>query len=85
MASWKCSRYRSFSAREVTAGESRIIGVEDLSGYLDLMNPLLGPVRGVFAALGDQAAVPRARRGSRASSYVYDAMRGVGRRQSHLF
>jgi hypothetical protein len=60
-----------------------IDGVEQLTRYLDLLNrdPLLAPVRGVFAA---QEIRPQARtlaedRGIRCVVLDYDAMRGIER------
>ncbi|MCR8676429.1 endonuclease NucS [Micrococcus sp. HG099] len=66
-----------------------IDGVEQLTRYLELMNrdPLLAPVRGVFAA---QQIKPQARtlaedRGIRCVTLDYDAMRGVDDADSRLF
>lgn len=66
-----------------------IDGVEQLTRYLELMNrdPLLAPVRGVFAA---QQIKPQARtlaedRGIRCLTLDYDAMRGVDDAESRLF
>ena len=66
-----------------------IDGVEQLTRYLELMNrdPLLAPVRGVFAA---QQIKPQARtlaedRGIRCVTLDYDAMRGVDDAESRLF
>jgi endonuclease len=66
-----------------------IDGVEQLTRYLELMNrdPLLAPVRGVFAA---QQIRPQARtlaedRGIRCLTLDYDAMRGVDDAESRLF
>ncbi|MFC7402740.1 endonuclease NucS [Citricoccus sp. GCM10030269] len=66
-----------------------IDGVEQLTRYLQLMNrdPLLAPVRGVFAA---QQIKPQARtlaedRGIRCVTLDYDAMRGVDDAESRLF
>ena len=66
-----------------------IDGVEQLTRYLELMNrdPLLAPVRGVFAA---QQIKPQARtlaedRGIRCVTLDYDAMRGVDDTESRLF
>lgn len=66
-----------------------IDGVEQLTRYLELMNrdPLLAPVRGVFAA---QQIKPQARtlaedRGIRCVTLDYDALRGVDDADSRLF
>ena len=66
-----------------------IDGVEQLTRYLELLNrdPLLAPVRGVFAA---QTIKPQARtlaedRGIRCVSLNYDAMRGVDDSADRLF
>ena len=66
-----------------------IDGVEQLTRYLELMNrdPLLAPVRGVFAA---QQIKPQARtlaedRGIQCLVLDYDAMRGVDDAESRLF
>jgi endonuclease len=58
-----------------------IDGVEQLTRYLDLLNrdPLLAPVRGVFAAqeIKPQARVLAEDRGIRCVTLDYDSMRGV--------
>jgi RecB family endonuclease NucS len=66
-----------------------IDGVEQLTRYLELMNrdPLLHPVRGVFAA---QEIKPQARtlaedRGIRCLLLDYDAMRGLDDAHQRLF
>ena len=66
-----------------------IDGVEQLTRYLELMNrdPLLAPVRGVFAA---QQIKPQARtlatdRGIRCVTVDYDALRGMQRDDLLLF
>lgn len=66
-----------------------IDGVEQLTRYLELLNrdPLLAPVKGVFAA---QKIKPQARtlaedRGIRCVSLDYDAMRGVDDAEARLF
>ncbi|MDN5588250.1 MAG: endonuclease NucS, partial [Brevibacterium sp.] len=66
-----------------------IDGVEQLTRYLELMNrdPLLTPVRGVFAA---QEIKPQARtlaedRGIRCVVLDYDALRGMDDPDSRLF
>lgn len=66
-----------------------IDGVEQLTRYLELLNrnPLLAPVKGVFAA---QQIKPQARtlatdRGISCLTLDYDAMRGVDDSESRLF
>ena len=66
-----------------------IDGVEQLTRYLELLNrdPLLAPVKGVFAA---QEIKPQARtlaldRGIRCVTLDYDAMRGLDDSHSRLF
>lgn len=66
-----------------------IDGVEQLTRYLELLNrdPLLAPVRGVFAA---QQIKPQARtlatdRGIRCLTLDYDALRGADSREYRLF
>jgi RecB family endonuclease NucS len=66
-----------------------IDGVEQLTRYLDLLNrdPLLVPVRGMFAA---QAIKPQARvlaedRGIQCVVVDYDALRGLDRVEERLF
>ncbi len=66
-----------------------IDGVEQLTRYLELMNrdPLLAPVRGIFAA---QEIKPQARtlaedRGIRCVVLDYDALRGIDDTESRLF
>jgi RecB family endonuclease NucS len=60
-----------------------IDGVEQLTRYLDLLNrdPLLAPVRGIFAAqeIKPQARVLATDRGIRCVVLDYDAMRGIER------
>jgi endonuclease len=66
-----------------------IDGVEQLTRYLELLNrdPLLAPVRGVFAAqeIRPQARVLAADRGIACLTLDYDAMRGVDDVASRLF
>jgi len=66
-----------------------IDGVEQLTRYLELMNrdPLLAPVRGVYAAqeVKPQARVLAEDRGIRVLLLDYDAMRGVDDVDSRLF
>ena len=66
-----------------------IDGVEQLTRYLDLLNrdPLLSPVRGVFAAqeIKPQARVLATDRGISCLVLDYDAMRGVDDVDSRLF
>jgi len=58
-----------------------IDGVEQLTRYLDLLNrdPLLAPVRGIFAAqeIRPQARVLAEDRGIRCVTLDYDTMRGI--------
>ncbi|MGA3154359.1 MAG: endonuclease NucS [Streptosporangiaceae bacterium] len=58
-----------------------IDGVEQLTRYLELLNrdPLLAPVRGIFAAqeIRPQARVLAADRGIRCVTLDYDALRGL--------
>ncbi|GAB4099722.1 endonuclease NucS [Sinomonas halotolerans] len=66
-----------------------IDGVEQLTRYLELLNrdPLLAPVRGIFAAqqIKPQARVLAADRGIDCVTLDYDAMRGVDDVDSRLF
>ena len=66
-----------------------IDGVEQLTRYLELLNrdPLLAPVRGVFAAqeIKPQARVLATDRGIACVTLDYDALRGVDDPTSRLF
>jgi RecB family endonuclease NucS len=66
-----------------------IDGVEQLTRYLDLMrrDPLLGEVRGVFAAqqIKPQAKVLAADRGISCVTVDYDALRGMDNAEDRLF
>jgi RecB family endonuclease NucS len=66
-----------------------IDGVEQLTRYLELMNrdPLLTPVRGVFAAqeIKPQARVLATDRGIRCVVVDYDKLRGMDRNELTLF
>lgn len=66
-----------------------IDGVEQLTRYLELLNrdPLLAPVKGVFAAqqIKPQARVLATDRGIECLTLDYDAMRGVDDSESRLF
>ena len=66
-----------------------IDGVEQLTRYLDMIDrdPLLTPVRGVFAAqqIKPQARVLAEDRGIRCLVLDYDAMRGMDDPSSRLF
>ena len=66
-----------------------IDGVEQLTRYLELMNrdPLLAPVKGVFAAqeIKPQARVLAEDRGIRCLELDYDAMRGLDNVEHRLF
>jgi RecB family endonuclease NucS len=66
-----------------------IDGVEQLSRYLELLNrdPLLAPVRGVFAAqeIRPQARVLALDRGISCLTLDYDVLRGFDDADSRLF
>jgi RecB family endonuclease NucS len=66
-----------------------IDGVEQLSRYLDLLNrdPLLSPVRGVFAAqeIRPQARTLATDRGIECRVLDYDALRGIDDASARLF
>ena len=66
-----------------------IDGVEQLTRYLELLNrdPLLSPVRGVFAAqeIKPQARVLATDRGIRCLTVDYDALRGMDDSDGRLF
>jgi RecB family endonuclease NucS len=66
-----------------------IDGVEQLTRYLELLNrdPLLAPVRGVFAAqeIKPQARVLASDRGIACVTLDYDALRGVDDADARLF
>ncbi len=66
-----------------------IDGVEQLTRYLDLLNrdPLLAPVRGVFAAqeIKPQAKVLANDRGIECVTLDYDALRGRDKPEDRLF
>ncbi len=66
-----------------------IDGVEQLTRYLELMNrdPLLGEVRGVFAAqqIKPQARVLAGDRGISCLTVDYDALRGLDNSEDRLF
>jgi RecB family endonuclease NucS len=66
-----------------------IDGVEQLTRYLELLNrdPLLAPVRGIFAAqeIKPQAKVLAADRGIECVVLDYDALRGLDDSESRLF
>ena len=66
-----------------------IDGVEQLTRYLDLLNrdPLLAPVRGIFAAqeIKPQARVLAEDRGIRCVMLDYEAMRGLDNVEHRLF
>ena len=73
----------------VEDGLLAIDGVEQLTRYLELLNrdPLLAPVRGIFAAqqIKPQAKVLANDRGIDCITLDYDAMRGVDDSESRLF
>ena len=64
-------------------------GVEQLTRYLELLNrdPLLSPVRGVFAAqeIKPQAKTLAEDRGIRCVVLDYDVLRGIDNVQDRLF
>lgn len=66
-----------------------IDGVEQLTRYLDLLNrdPLLAPVRGIFAAqeIKPQARVLAQDRGIECVVLDYDALRGHDDKDARLF
>jgi RecB family endonuclease NucS len=66
-----------------------IDGVEQLTRYLDLLNrdPLLAPVRGIFAAqeIKPQARVLALDRGIACALVDYDALRGLDNAEDRLF
>ena len=66
-----------------------IDGVEQRRRYLDLLNrdPLLAPVRGVFAAqeIKPQARVLATDRGIRCVVLDYDTLRGIDSKEDRLF
>jgi endonuclease len=66
-----------------------IDGVEQLTRYLELLNrdPLLAPVRGVFAAqeIKPQARVLAGDRGIDCLTLDYDALRGIDNAEDRLF
>ena len=66
-----------------------IDGVEQLTRYLELLNrdPLLAPVRGIFAAqqIKPQARVLAADRGIECVTLDYDELRGFDDPTSRLF
>jgi endonuclease len=66
-----------------------IDGVEQLTRYLDLLNrdPLLAPVRGIFAAqeIKPQARVLASDRGIACAVVDYDALRGLDNPEDRLF
>jgi RecB family endonuclease NucS len=66
-----------------------IDGVEQLTRYLELMNrdPLLAPVRGIFAAqeIKPQARVLAIDRGIECVTVDYDALRGADDPTARLF
>jgi endonuclease len=66
-----------------------IDGVEQLTRYLELLNrdPLLAPVRGIFAAqeIKPQARVLATDRGIACAVVDYDALRGLDSSEDRLF
>jgi len=74
---------------EQAAGNDCIDGIEQLTRYLALLNrdPLLTPVRGVFAAQGirPQARTLARDRGIACVTVDYDALRGLDSDEFRLF
>jgi RecB family endonuclease NucS len=84
--------YRDAAGRYVAVEVKRrgeIDGVEQLARYLELMNadPLMSPVRGVFAAqlIKPQAKVLASTRGIDCVLVDYDALRGLDNAEDRLF
>ncbi len=84
--------YRDASGAYVAVEVKRrgeIDGVEQLARYLELMNadPLMAPVRGVFAAqlIKPQAKVLASTRGIDCVLVDYDALRGLDNAEDRLF
>ncbi len=75
--------------RDEAARSVAIDGVEQLTRYLELLNrdPLLAPVRGVFAAreIKPEARVLAEDRGITCLMLDYDALRGVDDPTQRLF
>jgi len=74
---------------EQAAGNDCIDGIEQLTRYLALLNrdPLLTPVRGVFAAqeIRPQARTLATDRGIACVTVDYDALRGLDSDEFRLF
>jgi endonuclease len=84
-----CRDAGGFSVAIEVKRRGEIDGVEQLTRYLELLNrdPLLAPVRGVFAAqeIRPQARVLAQDRGIRCVTLDYDSMRGAGDGALRLF
>ena len=84
-----CRDERGGSVAVEIKRRGEIDGVEQLTRYLELLNrdPLLAPVRGVFAAqeIKPQARVLAIDRGIDCLTLDYDAMRGVDDPSTRLF
>jgi endonuclease len=83
-----CKDSRGSVAVEIKR-RGEIDGVEQLTRYLDLLNrdPLLAPVRGIFAAqiIKPQARVLAEDRGISCALLDYDALRGIDNVEDRLF
>jgi RecB family endonuclease NucS len=84
-----CRDARGASVAVEIKRRGEIDGVEQLTRYLELLNrdPLLRPVRGIFAAqeIKPQARVLAADRGIACAVVDYDALRGIDDAESRLF
>jgi RecB family endonuclease NucS len=84
-----CRDARGLSVAVEIKRRGEIDGVEQLTRYLDLLNrdPLLSPVRGIFAAqeIKPQARVLATDRGIACVTVDYDALRGMDDPTSRLF
>jgi RecB family endonuclease NucS len=84
-----CRDARGASVAVEIKRRGEIDGVEQLTRYLELLNrdPLLRPVRGIFAAqeIKPQARVLAADRGIACAVVDYDALRGLDDAESRLF
>jgi RecB family endonuclease NucS len=87
-----CAALAHDATAQHTAGAPRgsvLSGVEQLTRYVELLSrdPLLAPVRGVFAAqeIRPQARILALDRGLRCVVLDYDALRGVVRDELTLF
>jgi endonuclease len=89
VCSARASRWSGASVAVEVKRRGEIDGVEQLTRYLELLNrdPLLAPVRGIFAAqeIKPQARVLAVDRGIACVVLDYDAMRGTKRDELTLF